>query len=62
MFPQTTDPTLNLARQAAYRRLALTILGVDVQTLTADLRARRLEAAAAAPTELQLDPLSLKAA
>jgi hypothetical protein len=29
------------ARQAAYRRLALTILALDVPTLTAELRAHR---------------------
>jgi hypothetical protein len=34
---QPLDP----ARQAAYRRLALTILGVDVHTLTTELRAQR---------------------
>jgi hypothetical protein len=36
-----------VARQAAYRRLALTILALDVPTLTAELRARRR-----APTRL----------
>jgi hypothetical protein len=33
--------TTTVARQAAYRRLALTILAVDVPTLTAELQARR---------------------
>jgi hypothetical protein len=42
---ETTRPALDTARQAAYRKLALTILGVDVRTLTDELRARR-EAAA----------------
>jgi len=37
-------------RQMAYRRLALTIIGVDVQTLTAELRARRAAATLLATT------------
>jgi hypothetical protein len=39
--PQSRRQPLDPARQAAYRRLALTILGADVRTLTAELRARR---------------------
>jgi hypothetical protein len=46
------------ARRAAYRRLALTVLGLDVPTLTAKLRARRL---ASAPW-LRLVPPSSRAA
>jgi hypothetical protein len=33
--------TANVARQAAYRRLALTILALDVPAVTAELQARR---------------------
>jgi hypothetical protein len=35
---------LTPAQHRAYRRLALTVLGLDVATLTTGLRARRLEA------------------
>ena len=35
------EATTSVARQAAYRRLALTILALDVPTLTAGLQARR---------------------
>jgi hypothetical protein len=57
-MPQTTRQPLASARQAAYRHLALTILGVDVRTLTAELRARRQEAA----PQLRLVPLPPRAA
>lgn len=35
---------LNASQQRAYRRLAIAALGLDVPTLTRQLRARRLEA------------------
>jgi hypothetical protein len=57
-MPQTTRQPLDSARQAAYRHLALTILGVDVRTLTAELQARRQEAA----PQLRLVPLPPRAA
>jgi len=44
-MPQTTRQPLASARQAAYRQLALTILGVDVRTLTAELQKHRQTAA-----------------
>jgi hypothetical protein len=42
MEPQATSRTAAAAREAAYRRLALTILGLDVPTLDAELHAQRL--------------------
>jgi len=57
-MPQTTRQPLDSARQAAYRQLALTILGVDVRTLTAELQTRRQ---AAAPQLLRM-PLPPQAA
>ena len=42
---QTSPHAMSLARQTAYRRLALTVLGVDVLTITAELRTRRLASA-----------------
>jgi len=56
-MPQTTRQPLDSARPAAYRQLALTILGVDVRTLTAELRARRQEAG----PQLRLVPLPSRA-
>jgi hypothetical protein len=41
MLPQTADQAMSPARQTAYRRFALTALGLDIQTLTAELLARR---------------------
>jgi len=38
---ETTHLGLSLARHNAYRRLALNILGMDVSTLTEQLRFRR---------------------
>jgi hypothetical protein len=46
MQTPTTRQPLSPARRVAYRRLALTILGADIQTLTAQLQARREERAA----------------
>ena len=37
----TPEPSQNPARDAAYRRLAATIVGLDVATLAAELRAAR---------------------
>ncbi|HEV7666629.1 MAG TPA: hypothetical protein VGQ62_24050 [Chloroflexota bacterium] len=52
---QTASQPMTAARQRAYRRFALTVLGADLPTLTADLRARRL----ASPLKLRLvQPLS----
>ena len=39
MQPATPSRAAGVARPAAYRRLALTILGLDVPTLAAELRA-----------------------
>jgi hypothetical protein len=36
---------MTAARQQAYRRFALTVLALDLPTLTADLAARRMAAA-----------------
>jgi hypothetical protein len=58
MMPQTIRQPLDSARQAAYRHLALIILGVDIRTLTAGLRTRRQEAA----PQLWLVPLPPRAA
>jgi hypothetical protein len=41
------------SRDAAYRRLVITILGLDVQTLASGLRARRLGAGNQRQTPLQ---------
>jgi hypothetical protein len=41
MQPDTRSRAAGVARPAAYRRLALTILGLDVPTLAAELRANR---------------------
>ena len=38
---ETTRLALSLARHNAYRRLAVTIMGLDVSTLTEQLRFRR---------------------
>jgi hypothetical protein len=58
LTPSATAPsaaqTMSPARQGAYRRFALTVLGLDVPTLAVELRARRL---AAAP-RLQIVPTS----
>jgi hypothetical protein len=40
--PSTGGPAAQ-ARNAAYRRLVATVLGLDVATLSHELRARRLE-------------------
>jgi hypothetical protein len=42
MQPTTSSRTAASARPAAYRRLTLSILGLDVPTLAAELRAQRL--------------------
>ena len=42
--PRTYRVPRPLSRDAAHRRLAITILGLDVQTLALDLRNRRLGA------------------
>jgi hypothetical protein len=40
--PRTFRLTQPASREAAYRRLAISILGLDVPTLAAELRATRL--------------------
>ena len=40
--PRTYRLQPQASRDAAYRRLAVSILGLDVKTLTAELRAARL--------------------
>ena len=40
--PRTYRLQRPVSREAAIRRLVITILGLDVQTLASDLRARRL--------------------
>jgi hypothetical protein len=44
------------SRDAAHRRLAITILGLDVQTLASDLRARRLGAGTRPQPQTSLRP------
>jgi hypothetical protein len=43
MQPTPTSRTTAVARAAAYRRLTVAILRLDVPTLAADLRAQRLQ-------------------
>jgi hypothetical protein len=40
--PRTFRVQRPVSREAAYRRFAITVLGLDVQSLTAKLRAARL--------------------
>jgi hypothetical protein len=54
----TTDVSLSPARASAYRRLAVTVLGLDVPTLTAELRDRRRNS----PRMLRVLPPSSRAA
>jgi hypothetical protein len=39
----TEDQPMSAERKAAYRQLALVVLGMDIQTLTKELRARRMQ-------------------
>jgi hypothetical protein len=50
MPPSTTPQPTTAAQHAAYRRLALTVLGADVPTLLAQLQQRR-EVPAHSPAE-----------
>jgi hypothetical protein len=61
MLMLTTRPALHqatasepAARRLAYRRLAATILGMDVHSLTSDLQAQRI-GTAAEPVPVALD-------
>jgi hypothetical protein len=55
---EATSKSLTPEQQQAYRRLALTVLGLDLASLTADLRARRFQAM----PKLQVLPESDRAA